>query len=196
MGSCMRRLPALLAAPLLLVLCGMALSSPATASVVVNINKATQRMTVTVDGEARFSWPVSTGTKGYATPAGSFRPFRLEEEHYSKEWDQAPMPHSIFFTAAGHAIHGTTAVRQLGSPASHGCVRLAPANAAKLFALVKSEGLGNTKVVVMGAEPTRTAKRGTDTTRRVRDRAAPDYDRTRREPYYEYPTKPVYVRSW
>jgi hypothetical protein len=78
---------------------------------------------------------VSTGTKGYATPSGAFRPFRLEEEHYSREWDDAPMPHSIFFTAASHAIHGTNAVRRLGSPASHGCVRLAPANAAKLFDL-------------------------------------------------------------
>src|SRR5215207_5180760 len=77
-----------------------------------------QRMTVSVDGETRYSWPVSTGMKGYATPAGSFRPFRLEEEHYSKEWDDAPMPHSIFFTPAGHAIHGSNAIRRLGSPAS------------------------------------------------------------------------------
>src|SRR5215204_6330421 len=61
-------------------------------------------MTVLVDGETRYSWPVSTGMKGYTTPAGTFRPFRLEEEHYSKEWDDALMPHSIFFTPAGHAI--------------------------------------------------------------------------------------------
>ena len=86
----------------------VAFSGTATASVLVTVNKATQRMTVSVDGETRYSWPVSTGMKGYATPAGSFRPFRLEEEHYSKEWDDAPMPHSIFFTPAGHAIHGRT----------------------------------------------------------------------------------------
>src|SRR5829696_5369853 len=83
-----------------------------------------QRMTVLVDGETRYSWPVSTGMKGYATPAGTFRPFRLEEEHYSKEWDDAPMTHSIFFTPAGHAIHGSNATRRLGSPASHGCIRV------------------------------------------------------------------------
>jgi lipoprotein-anchoring transpeptidase ErfK/SrfK len=135
----MRRLLAVLA---LMLVC-LALPDPAAASVVVTINKATQRMTVTVDGQAHYSWPVSTGTKGYATPTGTFRPFRLEKEHYSREWDDAPMPHSIFFTAAGHAIHGTTAIRRLGSPASHGCVRLAPSHAAKLFWLVQSEGLGN-----------------------------------------------------
>ena len=110
----MRRLLILLVAPVLL-LC-LPLAQPATAGVVVTINKATQRMTVTVDRETRYSWPVSTGMKGYATPAGAFRPFRLEEEHYSREWDEAPMPHSIFFTAAGHAIHGTNAVRRLGGP--------------------------------------------------------------------------------
>ena len=80
-------------APLVLA-ATVALSGTATASVLVTVNKATQRMTVSVDGETRYSWPVSTGMKGYATPAGSFRPFRLEEEHYSKEWDDAPMPHS------------------------------------------------------------------------------------------------------
>jgi lipoprotein-anchoring transpeptidase ErfK/SrfK len=88
-------------APLILA-ATVALSGTATASVLVTVNKATQRMTVLVDGETRYSWPVSTGMKGYATPAGTFRPFRLEEEHYSKEWDDAPMPHSIFFTPAGH----------------------------------------------------------------------------------------------
>ena len=99
-------------APLVLA-ATVALSGPATASVLVTVNKATQRMTVLVDGETRYSWPVSTGMKGYATPAGTFRPFRLEEEHYSKEWDDAPMPHSIFFTPAGHAIHGSNATRRL-----------------------------------------------------------------------------------
>jgi len=65
-----------LAAPVLLLVCLH--DNPATAGVVVTINKATQRMTVAIDGEARYSWPVSTGTKGYATPSGAFRPFRLE----------------------------------------------------------------------------------------------------------------------
>jgi len=135
------------------------LGGPALANVLVTVNKTTQRMTVSVDGRPLYSWPVSTGMRGHSTPVGSFRPFRMEVEHYSEEWDDAPMPHSIFFTAAGHAIHGSNAIRHLGSPASHGCIRISTSNATKLFALVKSEGMSRTKVVVTGGEPTRIAQR-------------------------------------
>ena len=126
---------------------------PASANVLISVDKSAQQMTVTVDGAHRYTWPVSTGRAGYSTPSGSFRTFRMEEDHFSKEWDDAPMPHSIFFTAEGHAIHGSYDVKHLGAAASHGCVRLAPANAAKLFALVKEEGLSNTKVVLTGNAP-------------------------------------------
>ena len=125
----MRRLPALLAAPLLLVLCGMALSSAATASVVVNINKATQRMTVTVDGEARFSWPVSTGTKGYATPAGTFSVFRKERMSWSVPFSQWLPWASYFFQ--GIAFHEYASVPTY--PASHGCVRVPGPEARYLY---------------------------------------------------------------
>ena len=121
----------------------------AQAGIVITIDKATQRMTVDIDGATRWIWPVSTGRRGYDTPAGSFRPFRLEEDHYSKEWDEAPMPYSIFFTGDGHAIHGSYETRRLGRPASHGCVRLAPKNAERLFTLVKRAGLANIRVVVL-----------------------------------------------
>jgi hypothetical protein len=124
-------------------------SFSAQAAILITIDKAAQQMTVDVDGATRWIWPISTGRRGYDTPAGSFRPFRLEEDHYSKEWDEAPMPHSIFFTGEGHAIHGSYETRRLGRPASHGCVRLAPRNAEKLFALVKREGLANARVVVL-----------------------------------------------
>ena len=100
--------------------------SAAQASILITIDKAAQKMTVDVDGATRWTWPVSTGRRGYDTPAGSFRPFRMEEDHYSKEWDDAPMPYSIFFTGEGHAIHGSYETRNLGRPASHGCVRIAP----------------------------------------------------------------------
>ena len=129
------------------------------ARVLIAVDKATQRMRVTVDGKLRYSWAVSTGRAPYKTPAGTFRPFRLEKEHYSREWDDAPMPYSIFFTAAGHAIHASNATRQLGRPASHGCVRLAPPNAAALFTLVRAEGPGATKVsITNGALAGRTAR--------------------------------------
>jgi hypothetical protein len=133
-------------------------ANSASAAVLVTIDKTTQRMTVSVDGERRYTWPVSTGRSGYGTPSGSFKPFRLEKDHYSKEWDNAPMPNSIFFTSRGHAIHGSYETRRLGNPASHGCVRLSPANAATLFALVKNQGLGNTKIVLTGEAPRMIAK--------------------------------------
>jgi hypothetical protein len=119
-------------------------------AVVITINKVSQKMTVSVDGDVEHVWPVSTGAAGYTTPSGTFRPFRMEKEHFSKEWDDAPMPHSIFFTERGHAIHGSYYVKSLGRRASHGCVRLAPANAAKLFALVQKNGMANTRVVLRG----------------------------------------------
>jgi lipoprotein-anchoring transpeptidase ErfK/SrfK len=118
--------------------------------VVITINKVSQKMTVTVDGGREYVWPVSTGASGYTTPSGKFRPFRMEKEHFSKEWDDAPMPHSIFFTGEGHAIHGSMYVKSLGRRASHGCVRLAPDNAAKLFALVQDAGMKNTTVIIRG----------------------------------------------
>lgn len=117
---------------------------------IITINKVSQKMTVTLDGDTLHKWKVSTGARGYDTPSGNFRPFRMEREHYSKEWDDAPMPHSIFFTARGHAVHGSYHVKSLGRRASHGCVRLHPDNAAKLFALVQKTGMSNTRVIVKG----------------------------------------------
>jgi hypothetical protein len=140
-------------APLLAALVLVAASDAARASVLVSIDKATQRMSVSVDGVQRYDWPVSTGAAGYSTPTGSFRPFRMERDHFSEEWDNAPMPYSIFFTPLGHAIHGSYQTKRLGTPASHGCVRIAPANAAILFALVSAEGLSSTEVTVMGNDP-------------------------------------------
>jgi hypothetical protein len=126
------------------------LSASQAARIEVIINKVGQKMTVKVDGRTEYVWPISSGARGYTTPSGKFKPFRLEEEHYSKEWDDAPMPHSIFFTERGHAIHGTLYEKSLGRAASHGCVRLSQANARTLFELVEANGLGNTSVVVRG----------------------------------------------
>jgi hypothetical protein len=115
------------------------------------VDKDAQQMTVAVDGVERYHWPVSSGLPSYETPNGSFRAFRMEEDHYSKEFDDAPMPHSIFFTKIGHAIHGTDSEGRLGSPASHGCVRLSRANASTLYALVQAEGVLNTTVTLTGS---------------------------------------------
>lgn len=114
------------------------------------ISKVGQKMTVKIDGRTEYVWPVSTGAAGYDTPSGTFRPFRMEEDYFSREWDNAPMPNAIFFTARGHAIHGSYAVKSLGRRASHGCVRLSPDNAKILFGLVGDAGMNNTSVTIKG----------------------------------------------
>ena len=112
--------------------------------ITIEVNKSTQRMTITVDGEKRYTFKVSTGKTGHTTPSGSFRVLSMKEMHYSRKYDNAPMPNALFFTNAGHAIHATSSVRNLGRPASHGCIRLHPSNAAALYALVQQHGAGNT----------------------------------------------------
>src|SRR3974390_1077341 len=140
------RLSALDAAALLLAVL------PGLAELLIYIDKGVQQMTVIKDGRAVFRWPVSTGIAQYDTPGGDFRPFRMEKDHFSKEWDDAPMPYSIFFTKQGHAIHGTNHT-SIGRPASHGCVRLSVAHAEELWQLVTLEGGNKTKVVLTGEIP-------------------------------------------
>lgn len=134
-------------------LAAVVLGGPARADLLINVDKSAQRMTVTVDGVERYVWPVSTGAAGYDTPSGNWKPFRMEKDHFSKEWDDAPMPNSIFFTMEGHAIHGTLDAKNLGKPVSHGCVRLSRANSEILWALVKQQKMANTKVVLTGEIP-------------------------------------------
>jgi L,D-transpeptidase catalytic domain len=128
-------------------------TAAAHADILISVDKSTQRMTVTVDGVERYQWPVSTGKHGYNTPSGAYTPVSMEEHHYSRQWNWAPMPHSIFFTEQGHAIHGTYEQAELGRPVSHGCVRLSLKNATTLYALVKDEGKDHTTVVLTGKIP-------------------------------------------
>ncbi|MDO9058821.1 MAG: L,D-transpeptidase [Bradyrhizobium sp.] len=120
--------------------------TPARAGVVVQIDKTSQRMAVSVDGTMRYSWPVSTGRSGYGTPSGVFQPTMMARRWFSRKYYNSPMPHAIFFYH-GFAIHGTYELARLGGPASHGCVRLHPSNAATLFALVARQR-GNTRIVI------------------------------------------------
>lgn len=141
-----------LAVALAVAFCALAFTQ-AHADVLVHVDKSTQTMTVSVDGLERYTWKVSTGMDGYDTPAGEFKAFRMERDHFSREWDDAPMPYSIFFTQEGHAIHGSFDVKHLGRPASHGCVRLSKEHAALLWDLVKEQGLTNTRVELTGEIP-------------------------------------------
>jgi lipoprotein-anchoring transpeptidase ErfK/SrfK len=124
-----------------------------TSTVLISIDKASQTMTVSLDGVQQYEWPVSTGLRGYTTPSGTYTARSMNKIWYSRQWDNAPMPHAVFFTKDGHAIHGTLEVKRLGKPASHGCVRLSPENAATLFALVEKTGVKNTQVVLAGSTP-------------------------------------------
>ncbi|MEZ5775062.1 MAG: L,D-transpeptidase [Hyphomicrobiaceae bacterium] len=125
----------------------LATSSGAFAAVVAKIDISSQTMRVYVNGSLAHSWPVSTARKGYRTPVGTFRPTVVKRMHYSSKYNNSPMPHSVFFRG-GYAIHGTGYVKSLGRPASHGCVRLAPAAAAAFYSLVKQHGAGATKIVI------------------------------------------------
>jgi lipoprotein-anchoring transpeptidase ErfK/SrfK len=121
--------------------------SRAEANVLVRVDRATQTMEVAVDGASLYRWPVSTGRRGFGTPAGTFRPQRMAARWFSTVYYNAPMPHAIFFHG-GYAIHGSYDIARLGGPASHGCIRLHPSAAATLFGIVQREGMHNTTITV------------------------------------------------
>ena len=127
-------------------------AAPARADLLIQVDKAAQQMTVSQDGQQMYVWPVSTGVAGYDTLNGAFTPFRMDRDHFSREWDDAPMPYSIFFTMQDHAIHGTNH-NSLGRPASHGCVRLSVQHAALLWDLVQKNKMAHTTVVLTGKIP-------------------------------------------
>jgi lipoprotein-anchoring transpeptidase ErfK/SrfK len=131
-----------------LVLAASLIAKDASASVSVQISLSRQQMTVAVNGSHVGTWAVSTARRGYRTPMGTFRPYLLKRMHYSSIYDNAPMPNSIFFLG-GYAIHGTTEVRSLGRPVSHGCVRLAPTNARALYTLVQQHGMAGTTIRII-----------------------------------------------
>jgi lipoprotein-anchoring transpeptidase ErfK/SrfK len=148
----MKKLLALLAGIIMLA-CATAGINQATAKarpapeVEIYVDISNQTMTVDVDGWTYGRWKVSTARNGYYTPRGSWRPFLLKRMHYSRKYDNSPMPNSIFFLG-GYAIHATYYINQLGRPASHGCIRLHPQNAAKLYALVQKHGMRATRITI------------------------------------------------
>lgn len=127
----------------------VAKAEPPKPTLLVAIDLGKQKLTVTENGETKFTWSISSGRTGYITPRGTFRPVWMSKMWYSRKYDYAPMPHAIFFHG-GTAIHGTDSVYALGRPASHGCVRLAPNNAATLYRLVTRHGKAMTRITVFG----------------------------------------------
>ena len=200
-----------LAAVVALVCASVLFPLAASAKILIEVDKSALFMTVSQDGARLFTWPVSTGMRAHDTPGGAYTPFRMEKEHYSREWDDAPMPHSIFFTKQGHAIHGTEHVRNIGRPASHGCVRLEQENARVLFGLVRQEGMANVRVVLFGELPG--GGRAPEVARRMPRYDQPGYDddvtgtvrrvergtpRDDRPVYWgqNQPRPPAYVDDW
>ena len=117
------------------------------ATLVANVSLSKQTMTVTENGWVKYRWKVSTARKGYSTPTVSWSAKWLSRDHRSKKYDNAPMPFAVFFNG-GYAVHATFERKRLGTPASHGCVRLDPANAAEFFSMTRENGLANTRVVI------------------------------------------------
>nr|CAA39313.1 unnamed protein product [Rhizobium leguminosarum] len=97
-------------------------------------------MTVSENGFVKYRWKVSTARNGYVTPTGSWSAKWLSRDHRSRKYDNAPMPYAVFFNG-GYAVHATFDLRRLGRPASHGCVRLHPDNAAQFFSLARRPAL-------------------------------------------------------
>lgn len=148
----MRKLISLFAGLLMIALGATGLTEAATKAkaqpeVKIHIDISSQMMRVEVNGWTYGRWKVSTARDGYYTPRGSWRPFLLKKMHYSRKYDNSPMPNSIFFLG-GYAIHATYYVNQLGRPASHGCIRLHPQNAAKLYSLVQKHGMKSTRITI------------------------------------------------
>ena len=117
------------------------------ANLVAEVSLSSQTMIVTQNGIVKHRWRVSTGRKGFGTPTGAWKAKWASRNHRSRKYDNAPMPNAVFFRG-GYAVHGTYSVGSLGRPASHGCVRLAPGNAATLFSLVSQYGPGNSRIIV------------------------------------------------
>jgi lipoprotein-anchoring transpeptidase ErfK/SrfK len=137
----------LIAAALLAMLFGSTAQGSA-ANLEARVDISSQTMTVSKYGRVIYRWKVSTARAGYITPRGTWRPTRLHRMWYSKKYHNSPMPYSVFYHG-GYAIHGTGAVKNLGRPASHGCVRLHPSNAAQFYSLVQQIGAGNTRITVV-----------------------------------------------
>jgi lipoprotein-anchoring transpeptidase ErfK/SrfK len=117
------------------------------ANLIARVSLSSQTMTVSQNGFVRYRWKVSTARKGYVTPQGSWSAKWLSRDHRSRKYDNAPMPYAVFFNG-GYAVHATFDLKRLGRPASHGCIRLHPENAAEFFALASEYGLKDTKIVV------------------------------------------------
>ncbi len=145
--------------------------APAACEARARITVDLSSQTMSVDSSSgSYSWPISSARDGYVTPRGTYGVQSLQTMHYSKKYHNSPMPHSIFFYG-GYAIHGTYDQAHLGQPASHGCVRISPENAATLYSVVRAEG---GSITIVGEPPSGAIERASI------ERAASDAPQPRR----------------
>ncbi|MBV8685163.1 MAG: L,D-transpeptidase family protein [Alphaproteobacteria bacterium] len=119
---------------------------PPPSRVKVLVSLSQQKAWVFRDGLLLATSPVSTGKSGHETPLGRFRILQKKVHHRSNRYSNAPMPYMQRLTNYGIALH---AGHLPGYPASHGCIRLPPAFARRLYALTDF----GTRVTVTRARP-------------------------------------------
>lgn len=129
------------------MLVGLSATQSIAARITANVDISQQTMVVKSGNRVLYRWKVSTGKAGYRTPTGTYSPKRMHTMWHSRKYNMTPMPHSIFFRG-GYAVHATSQISRLGRPASHGCIRLHPSHAKKLFSLVKRHGASNARIVI------------------------------------------------
>ena len=115
------------------------------ASLVAKVDLSSQRMQVFVEGKKKYSWSIASGKRGWRTPTGAYTPITSYRSKYVKRWNMT-LPYAVVLKSSGIAIHGSNG--PMGSPRSHGCIRLNVGNAAKFYKLVGRHGLWGTKVIV------------------------------------------------
>lgn len=111
-----------------------AADAPTDGAVEVVVNLADQHAYVYRAGELIGVSTISSGKPGKDTPPGIFPILEKKRMHHSRKYDNAPMPFMQRIDQYGIALHAGMIP---GRPASHGCVRLPSAFAAKLFAMTK-----------------------------------------------------------
>ena len=126
------------------------LSGSGAALLVVNLE--TQRAVLFRNGVPVAATTISSGKEGNETPTGVFTILEKRKEHYSKTYNNAPMPNMQRLTWKGIALH---AGKLPGYPASHGCIRLPHAFSSLLFG---TTNVGMTVVITrLGALPAQSA---------------------------------------
>ncbi len=109
-------------------------AAPATGTLVITIDLEARVISAFRDGHEIGTAVALLGTPSHPTPTGTFPVLNKSREHFSRKYNNAPMPHSLWLTNTGIAIHGSPVTNGY---ASHGCIGVPDPFAEKLFAATK-----------------------------------------------------------